>query len=143
MSLKPNVFTTENIIALLQAAPDGGTLDDVIARARITVSPASLAKWIKDGNRDNRSGKDTSYGLFVQQWNTLYPGPPPRYETARMIQMKEALNRLGIQCDKKPVSATQASAPAKSPRICECGNSKAPRALACSSCLSIDSVRAA
>lgn len=134
-------FTSENIIAILQAAPKGGTLEEVILRSRVNISANSLAKWIKDGNRDSKEGKHTSYRLFADQWNAVYPGTPPRHEAARMLEIKKALKELGIQhCDQP---AAPASKPLKSPAICECGNSKPARAPACDDCRAKGSTRAA
>ena len=72
------VFTAENIIAILEAAPHGGATQEVLERAKVPISHSSLDKWIKDGRRDLRNEKQTAYRLFAEQWDTVYPGAPPR-----------------------------------------------------------------
>ena len=137
-------FNAENIIAILDAAPKGGTIGDVIARSQAKVTPTTLQKWIKEGNKAIQNEQITAYRLFTEQWNNLYPGPPPRAEAARMAEIKKALEHLGIKTEEPAVA--QIAAPSTRPRRprnqCECGNSKNPRDTSCASCAKIDSSRA-
>lgn len=139
------VFTAANIVAVLQAAPEGGTSEEVIKRAGVNVSQASLDKWIKEGRRDLKNNKQSAYRLFAEQWDTVYPGAPPRNEAARMSEMHKALEVLGIQVPKTcPASiAANGSRPKQSKTTCECGNAKNPDQTCCDTCTSMDRSRAA
>ena len=139
------VFTAANIVAILQAAPKGGTSEEVIKRAGVNISQASLDKWIKEGRRDLKDDKTTAYRLFVEQWDTVYPGAPPRNEAARMDEMRKALEAMGIQPPKTcPASmAANGSRPKQSKTTCECGNAKTADQPCCDTCASMDRNRAA
>ena len=139
------VFTAENIIAILEAAPHGGTTQEVLERAKVPISHSSLDKWIKDGRRDLRNEKQTAYRLFAEQWDTVYPGAPPRNEAARMEEMQKALAALGIQVPKTCASSSvsEGSRPKKPRTTCECGNAKEPGDECCQSCAGISSPEAA
>lgn len=146
MSSRQNpAFVAANIIAILQAAPEGGTVEEVIKRAGINVSQASVDKWIKEGRRDLKNDKQSAYRLFAEQWDTLYPGAPPRNEAARMEEMRKALQAMGIQPPKTcPASmAANGSRPRPSRTTCECGNAKAADQPCCDSCATMDRSRAA
>ena len=127
-------FNTQNIIAILDAAPKGGTIEEVIERAKVDMNATSLNKWIKDGNRDTRNGQTTAYALFVGQWNALYPGKPLRYEAARLAEIKRAFKELGISCENTVAIPSPDARPTKSPKTCDCGNSKKSAAECCESC---------
>lgn len=144
MSIRPATFTAENIVAILEAAPQGGTVQEVIDRAGADVSEASVKNWIKRGQQARNADETTSYRLFLDQWDALYSGSPPRHEMGRMIEIQKALQRMGIkQEDEPPPVTTTPRTPRKSSEICECGNAKSPRATACATCKEIDSGRAA
>ena len=131
-------FTAPNIVSILTAAAKGGTQDEIIARAGVGISTASLNKWLKDGKKDLANERQTAYAIFTEQWNTVYPGAPPRHEALRMQEMKLALTELGIE-RKCPNPAPAPGGRAQVPRnICQCGNEKAPKDEACKSCEAID-----
>ena len=140
MSLRPATFTAENIVAILENAHRGGTIQDVIDRAGADVSEASVKNWIKRGQQARNADETTSYRLFLDQWDTLYPGSPPRHEIGRMIEIQKALYKLGIKQEDEPppVTATPRT-PRKSSRVCDCGNAKTKEATACETCVEIDS----
>ena len=140
MALRPATFTTENIVAILEAAPRGGTVQEVIDRAGADVSEASVKNWIKRGQQARNADETTSHRLFLEQWEALYPGSPPRHEMSRMIQIQQALQQLGIKQEDEPppVTATPRT-PRKSSRVCDCGNAKTKEATACATCIGIDS----
>ena len=127
-------LTAPNIVAILTAAAKGGTQEEIVARAGIEISTASLNKWLKDGKKDLKEERQTAYAIFTEQWNTVYPGAPPRHEALRIEEMKKALADLGIerQCPN-PAPAPGARAPAPK-NICQCGNEKEPKDEACQSC---------
>ena len=127
-------FNTQNIIAILDAAPKGGTTEEIIERAKVDMTAASLNNWIKDGNRDTRNGQTTAYALFVDQWNAIYPGRPLRYEAARLAEIKRAFKELGISCENTVATSPSNARPSKSPKTCDCGNSKKSAAECCDSC---------
>ena len=95
MTAKKPTFTTENIVAILKAAPEGGSYEAVLRRANVSISISSLMTWIMEGNQDLSQNKTTAYGLFDQRWNAVYPGPPPRHEEVRLTAMRQALEELG------------------------------------------------
>lgn len=134
-------FTADNIIAILDAAPAGGTIEDVIERSKAPVSTASVTKWLKDGKRDLQQDRRTAYALFTEQWDTVYPGAPPRNEAARMKEMQKVLERLGIKQDDIPPAQQAASRSRKPANKCECGNEKGRGDPSCSTCASIDGSR--
>ena len=142
---KTPTFTAENIISILEAAPQGGTTEEVLSRAKAPISTATLDKWIKDGRKDLRDSKQTAYALFAQQWNAVYPGAPPRHEAARMLEIQKALKNLGIQtqCPSAAQSVPDAKRPTRSPKTCECGNTKNPSDACCHNCSRLDSSKAA
>ena len=131
-------FTAPTIVAILTAAAKGGTQEEIIARAGVGISTASLNKWLKDGKKDLANERQTAYAIFTEQWNTVYPGAPPRHETLRMQEMKIALAELGI--DRKcPNPAPAANSRAQAPKnICQCGNEKDPAKDACQNCEAMD-----
>ena len=137
-------FNAENIIAILDAAPKGGTLNEVIKRSGTDLSSTTVNKWIKTGNRDIRENQPSSYRMFTEQWNNLYPGPPPRTEAARLAEMKKALDHLGIKTDEPSIAQTVE--PHRQPRRpsnqCECGNAKAPKDTSCATCVELDRAQA-
>ena len=143
MPLKAPTFTCGNIIAILDSATQGGTIEDVLKRASVDVSAASLSKWIKDGNADLRKDLHTAYRLFAEQWNTIYPGPPPRHEAARMLEITKAFEKMGISLEPPNLTRLPSteSRPRKSNKVCECGNAKNPADRCCTTCTSMDSVR--
>ena len=131
-------FTAANIVAILTAAPAGGTPDEIIARAGVQISAASLTKWLKDGKKDLANERQTAYAIFTEQWNTIYPGAPPRHEALRMEEMKKALADLGIE-RKCPNPAPATNSRVQVPKnICQCGNEKEPKDEACQSCEAMD-----
>ena len=143
MPIGQSTFTADNIVAVLAAAPKGGTVEQVVERSGCDASAASVKKWISDGKRDRKNGKDTAYGLFADQWEAVYPGAPPRGEPERMAEMQKALERLGISPSQNGHQAN-GSAPARqraprgSRKVCECGNEKDASAVACPSCMALD-----
>lgn len=151
MPIGQSTFTADSLVAILTAAPQGGTIEQVVERAGCQAGPTSVKKWISDGKRDRNAGKTTAYALFVQQWESVYPGAPPRGEAERMAEMKKALDKLGIQATAERVqngrrtngsngSASGApSAPRRSRKVCECGNAKDPNVVACPECTALDS----
>lgn len=148
MPIGQSTFTADNIVALLGAAPKGGTVEQVVERAACQAGPASVKKWTSDGKRDRNAGKTTAYALFVQHWESVYPGAPPRGEAERMAEMKKALEKLGIQAaPETPQNGRRTNGPAAgapraprgSRRTCECGNAKDPNAVSCTECMALDS----
>ena len=148
MPMGQSTFTADNLVAILTAAPKGGTVEQVIERAGCDVSAASVKKWISDGKRDHNAGKSTAYALFFQQWESIYPGAPPRGEAERMDEMRKALQKLGIQAAPPAAQngrrangyeAAAPSAPRRSRKVCECGNPKESSAVSCTACLVMDS----
>ena len=131
-------FTAPNIVAILTAAASGGNSEEVIARANVQTSAASLNKWLKDGKKDLRDERQTAYAIFAEQWNTVYPGAPPRHEALRMEEMKKALSELGI--DRKCPNPAPApnGRPQQPKNICQCGNEKGPDDEACQTCQAMD-----
>lgn len=143
MPLKAPTFTCDNIIAILDSATQGGTIEDVLKRARVDISAASLSKWIKDGNADLRKDLHTAYRLFAEQWNAVYLGPPPRNEALRILEITKAFEKMGISLDRPNparIPATE-SRTRKSNKVCECGNAKNPADHCCATCASMDGVR--
>ena len=131
-------FTATNIVAILTAAAEGGTSEDIVSRAGVDMSSTSLNKWLKDGRKDLKEGRQTSYAIFAEQWATVYPGAPPRHETVRMEEMKKALKELGIErkCpNPKPAPNGRANQPKN---ICHCGNEKGDKDEACEPCQAKD-----
>ena len=94
-------FTTENIVAILKAAPDGGSYDAVLRRAGVSISTSSIMAWIREGTRDLAQGKQTGYGLFTERWNAAYPGPPMRHDEVRLQEMNRALAQLGEEAPEE------------------------------------------
>ena len=131
-------FTAPNIVAILTAAATGGTQEEIVARTGVEISTASLNKWLKDGKKDLKEERQTAYAIFTEQWNTVYPGAPPRHEALRMDEMKKALAELGI--DRKCPTPTPApGARSQQPKnICQCGNEKDPGDEACQTCQAMD-----
>ena len=143
MAIRASTFLADNIVALLQAAPQGGTIEQVIERAGVQVGAASLKKWIADGKRDKSAGKNTAYRMFSEQWALVYPGAPPKGEPDRMIEMQKALEKMGLHRSQNGQIANGSEpprqrAPSGSRQICECGNPKKSTAVACDACRAID-----
>ena len=147
MPMGQSTFTADNLVAILTAAPKGGTIEQVVERAGCDVSAASVKKWISDGKRDRKAGKSTAYALFAQQWEAVYPGAPPRGEAERMAELKKAFEKLGIGASQNGRDANGSApertrAPRGSRRVCECGNQKDPAAVSCTECMAIDGRKA-
>ena len=143
MPIGQSTFTAANIVAILTEAPRGGSVGQVVERAGCQVSAASVKKWVADGKRDRNAEKDTAYRIFVDQWERVYPGAPPRGEAERMVEMQKALEKLGIGQSQNghrtagsPPERTRA--PRGSRRVCECGNQKDPAAVSCTECMALD-----
>ena len=133
-----STFVSQNIIAILAAAATGGTIEDIIARTKIDMSASSLKKWLKDGKKDMRQDRQTAYAIFAEQWDAVYPGAPPRYEAARMAEMKKALEHMGIE-RKCPAPAPAPNARRTgAQKACECGNEKGAKEDSCKNCQSMD-----
>ena len=105
MAARKPTFTTENIVAILKAAPEGGSYDAVLRRANVSISSSSLMTWIREGNRDLSQDKTTAYSLFAQRWNAAYPGPPPRHDEVRLTAMRQALEELGEEPTPEELAA--------------------------------------
>ena len=133
MPIKPPTFTAANIIAILEAAPHGGTIQDVVTRSRANVSEATVKNWLKRGQQARNDDQNTSHRLFIDQWDKLYPGAPARNEMSRMLEMQKALETMGIKInDSKEATNGKTD-------NCDCGNSKPKNENACSDCTAIDS----
>lgn len=84
--------------------------------------------------------------MFAERWQATYPGAPPRGEPVRMAEMQKALGKLGIDASANGGRTNESSlerqrAPRGSRKVCECGNEKEATAVACTSCLTLDSRR--
>ena len=139
-----SLFSAENIVKILEAVPRGGAVRQIAERAGGDVSANTLERWLRRGKRDRDEGKQTSYRILADQWDTLHPGKPARYEEGRMAEMRKGLEQLGIKHRETPIEPRRGERDRpRITRVCECGNPKASAATACADCLKIEGERAA
>lgn len=121
------LFTTRNIVGLLQAAPDSdGSLADVCrigcAAHGCDVAPALLSAWLRKGAEWTARGRlDHPYAIFRAEFEKRLPSrDAERGRNARQLQqeMGQALSLLSATCD--------------------CGRPKHRADPACTLCLALD-----
>ena len=64
-------FTAENIVAILNAAKDGGTVESVLERSGTNVAYGAFLSWVTRGHRDSRIGAKTAHGKFADYWDAI------------------------------------------------------------------------
>ena len=88
------MFTAENITAIIAAATQGGTRQDVLDRAGTPISLSVFTKWLTRGKRDRLTGKKTSHSVLYALWVKNFTGKVTETEDMRMAEMKRALTMM-------------------------------------------------
>ena len=77
-------FTTENIVALLQAASEGTSVADVVQRSGTSVKFNSVTGWLSRGRRESRKGETTAHTKFLAAWDQRY-----RFKHSRNMEERD------------------------------------------------------
>ena len=75
MSTAKRYLLAGNIVAILNAAADGGTVQsDVLERSGTDVPFTTLISWVTKGHKDRKNGAVSAHTKFADQWDALRAG---------------------------------------------------------------------
>ena len=135
-------FTSEVIVAILDAAGYGGDYKDVTQRSVTGIAPTTLGHWIQRGRRQHEAGEKTALAAFYDLWEAAYPGGSSgrMSEARRMSEVRQAAKILQERAkrpttENTPESLPEYIAPADRSTICGCGAKKGRAERVCRKCL--------
>ena len=134
-------FTSETIVAILDAAGYGGDYKDVTQRSGTGIAPTTLGHWIQRGRRQHEAGEKTALAAFYDLWEAAYPGGSSgrMSEARRMSEVRQAAKILQERAKKSttedvPEPLPEYVAPDRS-TVCGCGGRKGRVERVCRKCL--------
>ena len=133
-------FTSQTIVAILDAAGYGGDYKAVIKRSGVNVAPGTLAHWVQRGRREREAGEKTSLSAFYDLWEVAYPGRGGggMSEARRLSEGRQAAKVIQARAKKTTTEDMPGLEPGYDiPRslICECGAAKGRSEKLCRKCL--------
>ena len=90
-------FQAENIVALLNAAKDGGTVNAILDRSGTKVMHSTLMAWVTKGHTDRKNNVVSAYVKFADKWDAIRLAAPeggPKWGTDPMTEIDKALEML-------------------------------------------------
>ena len=132
-------FTSETIVAILDAAAYGGRYSDVIQRSGTDVAPTTLGHWVQKGRRQRDAGEKTALAAFYDLWEVAYPsGGGNMSEAKKMNEIRQAAKVIQERAKKTTTEDMPELQPGYDmPRslTCECGAAKGRSEKLCRKCL--------